>query len=68
MARQGVLKAFSESEASTTPKSEEIARVAYELFAQRGCEHGHDQEDWFRAEQIVRQRRRSQKQQIANSR
>ncbi len=27
-----------------------IARRAYELFEQRGAEHGHDWEDWFRAE------------------
>jgi hypothetical protein len=27
-----------------------IARHAYELFETRGCEHGHDWEDWFRAE------------------
>ncbi len=26
-----------------------IARRAYELFEARGCEHGHDWEDWFRA-------------------
>jgi HSP20 family molecular chaperone IbpA len=28
----------------------QIARRAYELFQLRGCEHGHDWEDWFRAE------------------
>ena len=28
----------------------QIARRAYELFQGRGCEHGHDWEDWFRAE------------------
>lgn len=27
-----------------------LARRAYELFEARGCEHGHDWEDWFRAE------------------
>ena len=27
-----------------------IAQRAYELFEARGCEHGHDWEDWFRAE------------------
>jgi len=27
-----------------------IARRAYELFEARRCEHGHDWEDWFRAE------------------
>jgi HSP20 family molecular chaperone IbpA len=26
-----------------------IARRAHELFETRGCEHGHDWEDWFRA-------------------
>jgi HSP20 family protein len=28
----------------------EVARRAYELFELRGYEHGHDWEDWFRAE------------------
>ena len=27
-----------------------IARRAYELFETRSCEHGHNWEDWFRAE------------------
>jgi hypothetical protein len=27
-----------------------IARRAYELFEARGSAHGHDREDWFRAE------------------
>jgi HSP20 family protein len=27
-----------------------VARRAYELFEARGSEHGHDQDDWFRAE------------------
>ena len=29
---------------------DDIARRAYELFEQRGCEPGHDWEDWFQAE------------------
>ena len=29
----------------------DIARRAYELYAQRGCEAGKDVEDWIRAEQ-----------------
>ncbi len=33
-----------------TPSREEVARRAYELFLCRGGEHGHDQEDWLRAE------------------
>ena len=35
---------------------DDVAQVAYALFEQRGCMHGHDEEDWLRAEQIVRQR------------
>src|SRR3989442_1312477 len=30
--------------------SSAVARRAYELFEARGSEHGHDCEDWFRAE------------------
>ena len=36
--------------------SEDVARVAYELFQQRGGLHGHDLEDWLEAERIVQQR------------
>ena len=36
---------------------QEIARVAYHLFEQRGCRHGQDQADWLEAEQIVLGRR-----------
>ena len=32
------------------PTDEEIARRAYELFEQRGRGHGHDLDDWLRAE------------------
>ncbi len=39
--------------------AEEIAKVAYELFVQRGGTHGSDQEDWFEAERIVAQRRQA---------
>ena len=30
--------------------SGDVALRAYELFLQRGCEHGHDWEDWLTAE------------------
>jgi hypothetical protein len=36
---------------------ENIARRAYELYEQRGCEAGHDIDDWLQAEQDLRQRR-----------
>jgi hypothetical protein len=32
---------------------EKIRERAYELFAERGCEHGHDLEDWMRAEKEI---------------
>lgn len=34
----------------------EVAKVAYGLFELRGQEHGHDLEDWLKAESIVRAR------------
>lgn len=30
---------------------EEIARLAHRFWAERGGQHGHDAEDWLRAEQ-----------------
>ena len=35
---------------------QDVARVAYELYEQRGREDGRDLEDWLRAEAVVRQR------------
>jgi hypothetical protein len=32
------------------PESQAIASRAYELFVQRGGQHGHDWEDWFNAQ------------------
>ena len=34
----------------TAPSQDEIARRAYEIYLERGGEHGHDVEDWQRAE------------------
>lgn len=36
---------------------EEIERVAYALYEQRGRIDGHDWEDWLEAERIVKQQR-----------
>jgi hypothetical protein len=36
---------------------EDIARLAYALWEQRGGQHGHHEDDWHRAEAIVRERR-----------
>ena len=36
---------------------QEIQRLAYQFFVERGYHHGHHEEDWLRAEAIVRSRR-----------
>jgi len=35
---------------STIDLQEEISRRAFELYERRGCEHGHEVEDWLQAE------------------
>jgi hypothetical protein len=43
---------------NTVPdRTAEIQRLAYQFFLERGQEHGHDQEDWARAEAIVKNRK-----------
>jgi hypothetical protein len=37
------------------PTHEDIARRAYQLYEERGGEHGRDLEDWFQAERELRQ-------------
>jgi hypothetical protein len=38
---------------------EELEKRAYELYLQRGAEHGHDEEDWLLAEaQLTEERDR----------
>jgi CheY-like chemotaxis protein/HSP20 family molecular chaperone IbpA len=37
-----------------TMTDRDIARRAYDLYLIRGCEHGHDVEDWLRAERDLR--------------
>ena len=39
---------------SVVPSQVEIAGVAYQLWLARGGPHGSDQEDWFRAEEILK--------------
>ena len=41
----------------TQSEQAEIQKLAYQLFVQRGHQHGHDREDWLKAETIVRSRR-----------
>lgn len=41
----------------TGDEHEEIARLAYQYYLERGSRHGFHEEDWHRAEQEVRRRR-----------
>jgi hypothetical protein len=38
----------------TRVSTEQIARLAHQYWLERGCQHGHDAADWFRAEQELR--------------
>ncbi len=37
----------------------DIARRAYDLYLARGCEYGHEVDDWLKAELDLRETRRS---------
>jgi len=43
----------TEPPAETGDIQEQIRQRAYELFEQRGCQHGFDVEDWLQAEAEV---------------
>ena len=43
-----------ESHELTDEIRDRIAQKAYELFEMRGREPGHEEEDWLKAEQIIR--------------
>ena len=53
------LKRALAAEETAQISQEAIARLAFELFERRGRTHGNDQQDWFEAERILRQRRRN---------
>ena len=40
--------------ASVPSLEEQIRQRAYQIYEQRGCEHGHDVEDWLMAERELR--------------
>ena len=45
------------SHESTVDLEEQISRRAYELYERRGCEAGHETEDWLQAEaELARER------------
>lgn len=48
------IEVLSQSHPGSLELTEEIIRMrAYELFEQRGYQHGHDLEDWLHAEAEV---------------
>ena len=51
--KNGMNKTSGQSGSSNS----EIAKIAYQLFAERGYKHGHDREDWLKAEAIVKKRK-----------
>ncbi|MGE0600630.1 MAG: DUF2934 domain-containing protein [Dehalococcoidia bacterium] len=44
---------MSEEKQAEAPTSELIAVKAFELYCERGCEDGHDTEDWLEAEALL---------------
>ena len=40
--------------ATVGPTESKIATIAYQLWLDRGCPIGSDQEDWFRAEEMLK--------------
>ncbi len=52
---------FAKKQSPSDPfqtKSEEVAKLAYDLYLKRGGSHGNDQEDWFQAEALLRKKQR----------
>ena len=47
--------AADETIAAAQPREQDVAQRAYELYEQRGGQDGRDWEDWFQAEQELRQ-------------
>lgn len=46
-------KATSPPPAPAGVEKDMVVRLAYELYVRRGCEPGHDVEDWLMAEQMM---------------
>jgi hypothetical protein len=40
---------------------EQIRQRAYQLYEERGCQHGFEQEDWARAEAEIRDKYQQEK-------
>ena len=51
-----------------TPTSTDIATRAYELYCSRGCQGGHDVEDWLQAERELREKTTTQRRRVPRRR
>jgi Protein of unknown function (DUF2934) len=52
-------RTFGRTAAENNNSEEQIRTRAYELYEARGCEEGHDQEDWLEAEAEITGRTRT---------
>ena len=50
------VKAQPPAPAPAKVERDAVTRLAYELYVRRGCENGHDVEDWLMAEAILLER------------
>lgn len=57
MAKLAIFEKKETRRASSSNQQEEIAKLAYQFFVERGCQHGHDREDWLRAEAAFKNRK-----------
>jgi Protein of unknown function (DUF2934) len=54
MPERSIVSESVKTAATVAPTESEIARVAYQLWLDNGCRVGLDQEDWFRAEAMLK--------------
>jgi hypothetical protein len=54
MPESSTISEFVKTAASVGPTESEIAAVAFQLWLNNGCPVGSDQEDWFRAEAMLK--------------
>jgi hypothetical protein len=54
MPERGTVSAPMKTAATVSPNESEIAAVAYQLWLDEGCPVGSDEENWFRAEAILK--------------
>ncbi|MFZ3340927.1 MAG: DUF2934 domain-containing protein [Terriglobales bacterium] len=50
----------SAADTNNKPLSEQIAALAHALWCERGCPQGSPEEDWYRAEQEIREQRKGE--------